>query len=276
VVTAVDGTYPVPRAGEITTASELDALPIGSVVLTAQPHKDTPFDDDGAYRLVFQRVYDGSWRRSGRARDTHPDYVLPATVLHRPDAPQPAQVPDDAVERAARAIEPDAWSDMDDMQWFHEYGEDSVNEAIRDRNQRKRNSLTKARAALAAARVGEAEGCRHESCDRLAVDRFSPCRKRGEGAVDREALSVGEVVAEADRRWPADYLTTGGSAAKRGAFRDGAAFALATLAARGGTAPTVTAERRALRKIRALIDQHSLHGDVPCDDLDAVLDKADL
>ena len=66
----------------ITTSAELEALPVGSIVLTVRPHKDTPFDDDG------------------RSRDTHPDYVLPATVLFRPDAPQPA-TGDAAGERAA-------------------------------------------------------------------------------------------------------------------------------------------------------------------------------
>lgn len=70
----------------ITTVEQLDALPVGSVVLTDRPHKDTPFDEDDAYRLAFQRVYDGSWRRSGRSRDTDPQYILPATVLYRPDA----------------------------------------------------------------------------------------------------------------------------------------------------------------------------------------------
>lgn len=66
-------------------------------------------------------------------------------------------------------------------------------------------------------------------------------------AVDRGVLSVAEVVAEAERRYPS-YPAVGFSGAddRQRAFRDGVAWALA---AGGDAAPTVTAERveRALR-----------------------------
>lgn len=84
---------------EITTAAELDALPVGSIVLSAATHEDVRGAE--SYRLVFQKLYNRNWHRGGRSRDTHPDYVLPATVLYRPDAPQPTPVGDDVVERDA-------------------------------------------------------------------------------------------------------------------------------------------------------------------------------
>lgn len=95
-----DGTYRPARAGgTITTAAELDALPVGSVVLADATHQDSS-QGAGSYPLAFQRLYDGKWHRGGRSRDTDPDFITPATVLFRPDAPQPATT-DDAVERAA-------------------------------------------------------------------------------------------------------------------------------------------------------------------------------
>lgn len=62
-----------------TTAEELDTLPVGAVVLS------------GAYLLhangqhiAFQRWEGGDWHRGGRSGSTHPDYIVPATVLHDP------------------------------------------------------------------------------------------------------------------------------------------------------------------------------------------------
>lgn len=84
-----DGTYPSARAGvTVSTPAELDALPVGSVVLTDGKRLDAR--GPGSYRLSFQRLYDGEWHRPGRSRGTDVEYVVPATVLFRPDAPQPA------------------------------------------------------------------------------------------------------------------------------------------------------------------------------------------
>jgi hypothetical protein len=71
--------YTRPRT--ITTAEELDALPIGSVVLSEAylHHVDH-------WKVSFQRWDDGSWHRGGRSADTHPDNFLPATVIYSPEA----------------------------------------------------------------------------------------------------------------------------------------------------------------------------------------------
>jgi hypothetical protein len=70
--------YRKPRT--ITTAEELDALPVGSVVLSQdyRHHVDE-------WRVSFQRWQDGDWYRGARSSHTHPDNFLPATVLHTPE-----------------------------------------------------------------------------------------------------------------------------------------------------------------------------------------------
>jgi hypothetical protein len=62
----------------VTTLEELDALPVGSVVLSEGPHFR------GEFRISFQRWDDGTWHRGARSGDTHPDNFLPATVLFEP------------------------------------------------------------------------------------------------------------------------------------------------------------------------------------------------
>lgn len=67
------------RGGAIATAEELDALPVGSVVLShAYTHHENGMP------IAFQRWTDGAWHRGARSSDTHPDNIIPATVLHRP------------------------------------------------------------------------------------------------------------------------------------------------------------------------------------------------
>lgn len=66
-----------PRA--ITTTEELDALPVGTVVLS-----DTYRHYIDKWQVAFQRWSDGEWHRGARAVETHPDNFLPATVLHEP------------------------------------------------------------------------------------------------------------------------------------------------------------------------------------------------
>lgn len=98
---------PTPRVGDtITTAAQLDALPVGTVVVEGD--HTTP-DEGQIFGIttipgVFHRFPDGWYVVAGHgARDLEEERALPATVLYRPDAPHPA--PDgDAVERAARAV----------------------------------------------------------------------------------------------------------------------------------------------------------------------------
>lgn len=72
--------YRKPRT--ITTVEELDALPVGSVVLTATGRPAHPF--------VASQKYDNNgdpiWHRGGRLGGSHGDYVIPATVLFEPSA----------------------------------------------------------------------------------------------------------------------------------------------------------------------------------------------
>jgi hypothetical protein len=65
-----------PRA--ITTAEELDALPIGAVVLSET------YTGQSGQQISFQRWDDGDWHRGARSSDTHPDNFLPATVIYEP------------------------------------------------------------------------------------------------------------------------------------------------------------------------------------------------
>jgi len=71
--------YQRPR--DIGTAEELDTLPVGSVVLS-DPYRH----HSHGFPVAFQRWEDGLWHRGGRSSDTHPDYILPAAVLHEPES----------------------------------------------------------------------------------------------------------------------------------------------------------------------------------------------
>ena len=79
----------------ITTAAELDALPVGSVVMCDDEH--------GVAKRVDSDIYDGlDWLVVGNDeyRETHEmTWMLPATVLHDPSAPAPVPsvVPEAAV-----------------------------------------------------------------------------------------------------------------------------------------------------------------------------------
>ncbi|AYN55822.1 hypothetical protein PP635_gp43 [Arthrobacter phage Auxilium] len=67
----------------ITTFKELDALPVGSVVLSDSYRYMV---HGGRWPIAFQKWDDGLWHRGARSGDTHPDNFLPVTVLHEPEA----------------------------------------------------------------------------------------------------------------------------------------------------------------------------------------------
>lgn len=83
----------------ITSVSELDALPVGSVIMCD--------DERGVAKRVDTDIYDGyDWLVVGsdEYRETHEmTWVLPATVLHDPSAPVVPVVSDAAVEAARTA-----------------------------------------------------------------------------------------------------------------------------------------------------------------------------
>lgn len=89
----------------ITTAAELDALPVGSVVVEG----DHTTPDEGSFLGittipgVFHRFPDGWYVVAGHGAREVP---LPARVLHDPSAPAPAPsaVTEAAVEAAASAV----------------------------------------------------------------------------------------------------------------------------------------------------------------------------
>jgi len=169
-----DGTY---RPGaRVTSVDQLDALPVGSVVLADATHQESP-QDTGSYPLAFQKLYDGKWHRGGRSRDTDPDFITPATVLFRPDAPQPATT-DDAVERAAWAILTTRSNDA------------SARQAQAMNLSAWRDALAEARAALAAASAG----AEHECADERLAEPGPLCRQCGMprvgAVVDRETIGV--------------------------------------------------------------------------------------
>jgi len=133
-VTAAD--QPTPRVGDtITTAEQLDALPDGVVIgdLTSEDEPTWWHSPDGGVWLGT----DGSERDSAWIASDGQTF----TVLYRPDAPHPAPVDGDAVERAHRAWNeyPDYDADTDERDaWSHERDRIAV--------------------AVAAARAGEAVG----------------------------------------------------------------------------------------------------------------------
>lgn len=102
------GTYRPARAGDtVTTAAELDALPVGSVVLSHCTGERARFDG-----LAWQKRHDGSggytpeWWAAIDSEWLPENKMFPFlggtfTVLFRPDAPQPAgeREPDGCVTR---------------------------------------------------------------------------------------------------------------------------------------------------------------------------------
>lgn len=76
--------YRKPRT--ITTEDELDALPVGSVVLSDPYRYMVHGGADCGWPIAFQKWDDGLWHRGARSGSTHPDNFLPATVLHEATA----------------------------------------------------------------------------------------------------------------------------------------------------------------------------------------------
>lgn len=67
------------NAATITTVEGLDALPVGSVVLSDEYRYSLTYPN---YTVSFQKLYDDSWHRGGRASNTHPSVIIPARVIH--------------------------------------------------------------------------------------------------------------------------------------------------------------------------------------------------
>lgn len=216
-------------AEEIRTAAELDALPVGSVLVH-------PLDP--AWTLTRGAYIDGlPWGGSDGERWSSEGAALNGfMLLHRPDAPQPTPVGDDAVERAHAA----------GLAEFLRRSDEGIASSPRE------HVLAVVDAALAAARAGEVEtvpvltdeewatpddapGLRAMVEKRRAAQRAA---QRGGEVADREALvgllmRVGHVEWDrADAFGVADHL-------------------LDFLAARGEAAPSVSAERR--EAVRAVL-----------------------
>lgn len=68
----------------VATEEELDALPVGTVVLS-----DEVKHHEGGWAIAYQRWQDGDWHRGARSGSTHPDNFLPVTVLHLGPTPEP-------------------------------------------------------------------------------------------------------------------------------------------------------------------------------------------
>lgn len=212
---------PTPRVGDtITTAEQLDALP-------ARTRIAIDGGDD-----VMTKGHDDAWRggpydngdRVWVGEPEEAEGYLPVTLLYLPDAPHPAPVDGDAVERAARAIagaaDADYWFDEIAQwegreQWERDaHPDECPSSAYEDRAAFR----SQARAALAAARAGEAVD--REALARLmrVTDSTDPEQQARFGRWWDERESVNpEVEAHAYAR--ADAV-------------------LALLAARGGAAPT--------------------------------------
>lgn len=80
VEAALEAAAPHMLAGDrVTTEEQLDALPVGSVVLS-----EDVTHHEGGWALSYQRWQDGDWHRGARGSSTHPDSFLPVTVLHVP------------------------------------------------------------------------------------------------------------------------------------------------------------------------------------------------
>jgi hypothetical protein len=257
---------------EIKTASELDALPVGSVVQS----RDLPKRTRGSItappymNLWAWTKTDTDWWGPDNSRFSVTQsaqmtaFLGPLTVLFRPDAPQPAPTAD-AVERAARAL---AEATGAGALWASPEQTPAWDEA--EREERRGHFRAQVRLVLdsAAARAGEARyaGPTYEQvwqaitgrdepwggcADREAVERVmalllpSAAARAGEAA-DREALL--RVIEEAD---PPDGQSITATVV------DDILAAGFTLAARGA-APTVTAEQ-----VREVVDRYAQDGDDP-------------
>lgn len=199
-----DGTHRSARAGVVVSiAAELDALPVGTPLWCSDDRIREVMLSNGRVAL---RGFDGGHE----VMTSRIASLLPATLLFRPDAPQPATT-DDAVERAARAWHQEAERQSECLmgEWDALYPDDRA------------RALQRMRAALAAAGAGD--------------------------EVDREALR--SAIAPAIHRTEAASIEKFGVSAGLGSLSDSAADAvLALLAARGdATTPTVTAEQVAER-----------------------------
>lgn len=179
------GTY---RPGaRVTTVAELDALPVGSVVLSHCSGERARFDglawqkrksgagDAPGYTPEWWGAYESEWLPEPKMV---PFLGGPFTVLFRPDAPQPAPVDGDAVGRAALESFAQWLVSLDDGTRWIERSEVSLPEIIR-----------RARAALAAARAGEADHVCTVHCEQGQGHYPAPAQRGGE-AVDREVLRV--------------------------------------------------------------------------------------
>jgi len=69
-------------ADSVNSVEELDALPVGSVILSERYRYSMKVPN---YPVAFQKLYTKEWHRGGRVAETHPDLIVPATVLHRPE-----------------------------------------------------------------------------------------------------------------------------------------------------------------------------------------------
>lgn len=138
---------------QITTPEELDALPVGAVVME---------NDDGDFlglptvRGVFHRFPRACWGDSdgwfvvaGHHGRKSSEIELPATVLYRPDAApvEPRTLPTEV--EVARLIEPEAYA-LSDLEWHDDYGRTtSVTRSLEERGYVRRAALSRARAVLA-------------------------------------------------------------------------------------------------------------------------------
>lgn len=113
-------------ARTITTAAELDALPVGSVVRTAR----------GAVATRHERARGTvlGWLVAGYfgPQVLYADTDLPAVILHDPSAPAVPVVSDAAVEAAARALADDWNPDRDPVltAMFRDYAATAVAAAL--------------------------------------------------------------------------------------------------------------------------------------------------
>ena len=278
-----DGTYPVPRVGvTVSTAAELAALPVGSVVLSHCTGGRARFDglawqkrksgagDDLSYTPEWWGAYDSEWLPEPKmVRFLRGSF----TVLFRPDAPQPATGDDwaaranDASRAAAIELRAEAAGDL-----LIQCATTTNHSMLRRDVDNALDAVWQAGhdAALAAARAGEAEEAadlraqldaahaqiqardreveqeRADAVDLALRIRGEQAAQGGGEAVDREAL------AEMLR---AHHWHTGKPSTER--CRCGAAVpwvgdagedirrhqADVILAARGDAAPTASAEQ---------------------------------
>lgn len=258
-----DGTYPVTRTGEtVTTAAELDALPVGTIV---RGRSGMLSRGNGTLGPTWYHY---------PSRDHAADSGIVAevegalTVLFRPDDQQPAT--GDAVERAARAMaavgDADGWVDeIAEWEGREQWERDAHPESYPSHAYEDREAFrSQARAALAAARAGEAEGDivqeMAEAIDDATFSHLSPAEnlerqanaaarvaaQRGGEAADREAVlrALRPVLCNASNypRQVQPHILG----------RDmGPLLAQATdavLAARGDAAPTVSVDLAALHR----------------------------